>query len=211
MPTHRTPYPGFVPTGIMLALCTLLTGCPSPYEWRHENQWDSREQIGMAEASQVKLRSAQSRVFDTNDTRRILEAVVSSMQDMNFKVQVLDEELGVVSGKLLMSFERPASFYWTYNLYDDQSLLLFSRNYRDWGPFWHRSDLVRLTITVRKRNQKQSVVRASAQFYLQAVENPEAYQMFFHNLERSLFLEARTDQGPDASLLLAEPNQRRSL
>jgi len=191
MPAKRTPYSGLLWAGIMLALCTLLTGCPTPYELRHENQWDSREQIGMAEASQVKLRAAQSRVFDTNDSRRILVAVVSTMQDLNFEVQVLDEELGIVSGKRLMSFERPAFHDRTYYLHDDQSLLLFSRNSRTWGPFWYRSDLVRLTVTVRKRNEKQSVVRASAQFYLQAVESPEPYQMFFNALEKTLFLEAQ--------------------
>jgi hypothetical protein len=191
MPVHRTPYSGFLPMGFVLAFCFLLVGCPTPYEWRHENQWDAREQIGMAEASQVKLRVAQSRVFDTNDSRRILEAVVSTMQDLNFEVLVLDEELGVVSGKLLMAFERPAYYFPFYHLYDDQSLLLFSRNDRTWGPFWHRSDLVRLTITVRKRNEKQSVVRASAQFYLKAVENPEPYQVFFQTLEQSLFLEGQ--------------------
>jgi hypothetical protein len=194
MPVQRTPYSGFLPMGFMLAFCLMLLGCPSPYELRHENQWDSREQIGMAEASQVKLRAAQSRVFDTSDSRRILQAVVSTMQDLNFKVQVLDEELGVVSGKLLMSYERPYYPDLFYNLYDDQRLLLFSRNYRMWGPFWHRSDLVRLTVTVRKRNEQQSVVRASVQFYLQAVENPEPYQMFFHTLEKSLFLEGHTVQ-----------------
>jgi hypothetical protein len=182
--------------GFVLAICLLLVGCPTPYEWRHENQWDSREQIGMAEASQVKLRAAQSRVFDTNDSRRILEAVVSTMQDLNFKVQVLDEELGVVSGNLLMSFERPAFWDPSFYLHDDQSLLLFSRNNRNWGPFWHRSDLVRLTVTVRRRNEKQSVVRASVQFYLKAVENPEPYQMFFRTLEQSLFLEGHSVQDP---------------
>ena len=189
MPVQRAPYYGF-----LLAVCLLLPGCPSPYELRHENQWDSREQIGMAEASQVKLRAAQSRVFDTSDSRRILQAVVSTMQDLDFKVQVLDEELGVVSGKLLMSFERPYYPDLSYNLYDDQSLLIFSRNYHTWGPFWHRSDLVRLTVTVRKRNEKQSVVRASVQFYLQAVESPEPYQMFFRILEQSLFLEGHAVQ-----------------
>ena len=196
MSVQRTPYCGLLPTGFMLAFCFLLLGCPTPYELRHENQWDAREQIGMAEASQVKLRAAQSRVFDTSDSRRILEAVVSTMQDLNFKVQVLDEELGVVSGKLLMSFERPYFPDLFYNLYDDQSLLIFSRNFHTWGPFWHRSDLVRLTVTVRQRNEKQSVVRASVQFYLQAVENPEPYQMFFRTLEQSLFLEGHSVQGP---------------
>jgi hypothetical protein len=197
MPNHRTPFTGFLPTGFMLAICCVLQGCPTPYEWRHENQWDSREQIGMAEASQVKLRAAQSRVFDTTDSRLVLEAVVSTMQDLNFMVEVLDEELGVVSGKFFAQLER-SSFYLDpfYHLYDDQSLLLFSRTYRTWGPFWHRSDLVRLTVTVRKRNERQSVVRASAQFYVQAVEDPEPYQMFFRTLEQSLFLEGHPVQDP---------------
>ncbi len=187
MPVHRTPYSALLPAGLLLGIF-LLSGCPTPYEWRHENQWDSREQIGMAEASQVKLRDAQSRVFDTNDTRRILEAVIDTMQDLNFKVQVLDEELGVVSGTLLMSFERPSYPDRSYDLYNDRSLMIFSRNSRTWGPFWYRSDLVRLTVTVRKRNEKQSVVRASVQFYLKAVESPETYQAFFRTLEKSLYL-----------------------
>jgi len=184
-------------SGCLLAGCFLLAGCwPMPYEWRHENQWDSREQIGMAEASQVKLRAAQSRVFDTVDSRRILQAVLSIMQDLNFTVQVLDEELGLVSGKLLVPLERPPYFNDRfYTLYDDQSLLIFSKNYLDWGPFWHRDDLVRLTVTVRKRNETQSVVRASVQYYLQAVENPEPYQRFFQALEKTLLLEGHGVQG----------------
>jgi len=197
MPFHRTPFSCSLPTGVMLALCCLLQGCPTPYEWRHENQWDSREQIGMAEASQMKLRAAQSRVFDTADSRRILEAIVSTMQDLNLMVEVLDEELGVVSGKLFVPLERPTlGFDPFYHLYDDQSLLLFSRTYRTWGPFWHRSDLVRLTVTVRKRNEQQTVVRASAQFYLRAVEEPEPYQKFFRTLEQTLFLEGHPVQEP---------------
>jgi hypothetical protein len=192
------PHRRLLPACCLLSACSLLTGCwPTPYEWRHENQWDSREQIGMAEASQVKLRSAQSRVFDTVNTQRILEAVVSTMQDLNFTVQVLDEELGLVSGKQLLELERPGSgLNLFYNLYDDQRLLIFSRNYLNWGPFWHRDDLLRLTVTVRKRNETQSVVRANAQFYLKAVENPEPYQRFFNFLEKTLFLEAHLFKEP---------------
>ena len=48
-----------------LILCVVLNGCPTPYELRHQDQWDSRDQIWLSEHSQVKLRAAQSRVFDT--------------------------------------------------------------------------------------------------------------------------------------------------
>ena len=109
--------------------------------------------------------------------------------------EALDEELGVVSGKLFVPLERPSmGFDPIYHLYGDRSLLIFTRTYRTWAPFWHRSDLVRLTVTIRKRNEKQSIVRASAQFYLRAVEDPEPYQKFFRTLEQALLLEGQAVQ-----------------
>lgn len=192
MPFHRPPSAGQLRTGLLVGLCLLLLGCPGPYELRHQNQWDSKEQIWLSEASQVKLRAAQSRVFDTTDRRKLLEAAIATMQDLNFMIEVLDEELGIVSGKFFAPLERPDIVYDPYyHLYDDQSLLIFTKTYRTWAPFWHRNDLVRLTVTVRQRNEKQSVVRASAQFYLQPVEDPVPYQKFFRTLEQSLFLEGR--------------------
>ena len=176
----------------IVGLCLLLQGCPSPYEWRHQDQWDSREQIWLSEESQVKLRAAQSRVFETADRRRTLEAIVDAMQDLGFMVQVLDEELGIVSGKRFELLERPSiGMDPYYHLYDDHSLLIFTKSYHTWGPFWHRSDLVRLTVTVRKRNETQLVVRASAQYYLRAVEDPAPYQKFFRTLEQALFLQGQ--------------------
>ena len=180
---------------IAIGTCLLFAGCPTPYELRHEDQWNSHEQIWLSEESQVKLRAAQSRVFETTDRRRTLEAVIATMQDLGFMVEVLDEDLGVVSGKKFEPLERPS--YGVdpyYHLYDDQSLIIFTKTYRTFGPFWHRSDLVRLTVTVRKRNEAQLVVRASAQFYLKALEDPAPYQKFFRTLEQALFIQAQTVQ-----------------
>jgi hypothetical protein len=47
-----------------------------------------------------------------------------------------------------------------------------------------------MTVTVRKRNEAQLIVRASAQFYLRALEDPQPYQKFFRTLEQALFLQA---------------------
>jgi hypothetical protein len=47
---------------------------------------------------------------------------------------------------------------------------------------------VRITVTVRRRNEKQLVVRANAQFYLHAVEHAEPYQRFFAALEQAMGL-----------------------
>jgi len=171
------------------------TAC-TPYEIRHEIQWDSRDQIWLSEASQVKVRAAQSRVFDTADRRAMIEAVVVTFQDLGFQVEVLDEELGIVSGKKFVGLEKPSiGFDPTYFLYDNESLVVFTRSYRRWGPFWHRSDLVRLTVTVRERSQKQLIVRASAQFYLRPIEDPEPYQEFFRTLEQARFVDQQLAGG----------------
>jgi len=174
--------------GVVL-LISLAAGC-SPYEWRHDNQWDSRDQIWLSEASQVKVRAAQSRVFDTADRLTTIQAVVSACQDLGFAVEVLDDTLGIVSGKKFDDYE---SLPWgdpSYHLYRDDGLLILTRQFRSWGPFYHRSNLVRLTVTIRPRGDKQLVVRASAQYYLKAIESPEPYQQFFRTLEQALFIQA---------------------
>jgi hypothetical protein len=189
-----------------LAASLLLVAC-SPYAYRHEIQWDSRTQIYRAEASQVKVRAAQSRVFDTSDKLRVLGAVVETFQDLGFQIEVLDEDLGVVSGKKFTNLERPEVVVDpAYFLYDEECLIVFTKAYRSWGPFWHRSDLVRLTVTVRERNETQLIVRGSAQFYLRPIESPEPYQKFFRSLEKALFLEGQ--RSPDTSAIA--PDHRSS-
>ena len=177
--------------GAWLLLTVWLTGC-SPYELRHENQWNAREQIWLSESSQLKVRSAQSRVYDTTDRRRLLEAIVSTLQDLDFKVEVLDEDLGIVSGKKFVDIEEPFGIDPTYLLYRPDTILLLTRNYRTWGPFWHRSNLVRFTATIRPRGETQLMVRVNAQFYLRAVEDPAPYQKFFRTLEQALFVQGQT-------------------
>jgi hypothetical protein len=177
---------------MLLAFALLLVGCATPYEMRHDNQWDGRDQIWLSEESQVKLRAAQSRVFETTDRRRLLEAVIDAMQDLDFKVEVLDEELGIVSGKKFVNNEDAFGVDPSYLLYQPDTLLFLTRNYRTWGPFRHRNNLVRFTITVRPRGESQLVVRASAQFYLRAVEDPLPYQRFFRTLEQAVFLKSHT-------------------
>lgn len=176
---------------MLLWSVVVCSGC-SPYDMRHANQWNSRDQIWLSEASQVKVRAAQTRVFDTTDRRKLLEGVIATMQDVDFRIDVLDEELGIVSGKKYIDLEGPQGAGTSYLLYRSDQLLFMTRNYRSWGPFWNRDDLVRFTVTIRRRGETQSMVRASVQHYLRAVETPEIYQPFFRALEQALFLQAQT-------------------
>ncbi len=50
---------------------------------------------------------------------------------------------------------------------------------------------LRMTVTVRTRGTTQLLVRASAQYNLVQVEEPEPYQNFFVALGKAMFLEAQ--------------------
>ena len=54
--------------GLAIFLGLAISGCAfTPYEARHEMMSDSRSQIWLSEARQVKTRAAQSRVFEDAD------------------------------------------------------------------------------------------------------------------------------------------------
>ena len=59
-----------------------------------------KEQLLGAE-EQVKLRSMQSRVFDTTDKKKTLRTVIATMQDLGFVIDKADETLGTISGTKL--------------------------------------------------------------------------------------------------------------
>ena len=175
--------------------CLLAAGC-APWEQRFAIHWNARDEIWRADESQVRVRNAQSRVFDTSDRLRAVEAVVATFQDLGFQIEVLDETLGLVSGKSFVALDEPpaAGTDASYSLYDEESLLVFARTFRSWGPFYHRGNLVRLTVTVRARNPKQLIVRASAQYCLQPVEDAEPYRNFFTLLARAMLLEGEIEE-----------------
>jgi hypothetical protein len=61
----------------------------------------SRQQLLAAEQSQVKLRSIQTRAFDTTDKPGTLRAVMATLQDLGFVVDDADDVLGTVSATKL--------------------------------------------------------------------------------------------------------------
>jgi len=176
---------------LVLLVSLMFQGCAM--QWGAEIQWNSRSQILLSEDSQVKLRSIQSRVFDTTDRAKILRVSVATMQDLFFDIDVLDEELGIISGKKWFNNNSSWADHPTYYLYETDELLIFNTNFRSWGPFNYRKDLTRMTITVRPKEKTRMLVRASVQYNIRAVEDPEMYQKFFKTLGQSLFLEAQAE------------------
>ena len=70
-------------------------------QWGAAIQWNSKDQILMSESSQVKMRSIQTRVFDTTDKDKLMRAIISTLQDLYFDIDVMDGEFGIVSAKKL--------------------------------------------------------------------------------------------------------------
>lgn len=115
----------------------------------------SQERLLALDESQVKLRSMQTRAFDTEDKEKVMRSVIATMQDLDFVLEKADQTLGTVTG---MKFRGNVT--------------------------------IRMTVSVRAR-EKQMLVRANAQYGLEAVENPQPYQDFFTALEKSMFLAAQ--------------------
>jgi ABC-type glycerol-3-phosphate transport system substrate-binding protein len=72
---------------VVLVMCIFLAGCATAPKKAFE-----------ASESQVKLRSMQTRAFDTTDSKKMMQTVISTMQDLNFVIDKADLTLGSVTG-----------------------------------------------------------------------------------------------------------------
>ena len=142
-------------SGILTAaIVTLiaLSGCTS-----------SKEQLLKMDESQVKLRSMQTRAFDTTEKDKMLRTVISTLQDLGYIVNEANEVIGTVSAR---------------------------KTHIRYRVFKKIESPLLITVIVRPRGETQLLVRANAQYNQKAVEDPLVYQNFFTVLEKSIFLTA---------------------
>lgn len=71
---------------ICISLVLLVAGCAP-----------STKHILSSSESQVKLRSIQTRVFDTTDKPKAMRSVIATLQDLGFVIDKADDVLGSVS------------------------------------------------------------------------------------------------------------------
>ncbi len=72
---------------VILFLIFILSGCATTAGKAFETN-----------ESQVKLRSMQTRAFDTTDKEKMMRTVISTMQDLDFVIDKADLMLGSVTG-----------------------------------------------------------------------------------------------------------------
>ncbi len=80
----------FIAALYLFLSCLCFWGCES-----------SRSQVLAAQESQVKLRSMQSRIFDTTDKIKTLRTAMDTLQDLGFVIDKADDVLGSVSATKL--------------------------------------------------------------------------------------------------------------
>ncbi len=68
-------------------------------------QTNSSKQLLKTDESQVKMRSIQTRAFDTTDKNKMLRTVIATLQDLGFVVDKADEVLGSVSATKLDGYQ----------------------------------------------------------------------------------------------------------
>ena len=72
---------------IVLVVCFAISGCATTASKAFES-----------DQSSVKLRSMQTRAFDTIDKKKMMQTVISTMQDLDFVIDKADLMLGSVTG-----------------------------------------------------------------------------------------------------------------
>ena len=80
---------------VCAAMLILLsaTGCPT-----------TQQRLLDSDVDQLKIRSIQTRSFDTTDRRAVLRATVATLQDLGFVVDKADADLGTVTATKLAGY-----------------------------------------------------------------------------------------------------------
>jgi hypothetical protein len=78
---------------LFFALVVFLAGCAT-----------TQQRLLDSEASQVQLRSIQTRAFDSTDKEKTLRTVMATLQDLGFVLDKADATLGTVSATKLKGY-----------------------------------------------------------------------------------------------------------
>ena len=117
------------------------------------------------DATQLQIRSVQSRVFDTADRIGLMRAVIATLQDLDFVIDDADSELGVITATRMSGYLLSATVLVTEK--DSERLQVRARMQTGWTPLVEHSV-----------NELE-------------ISNPiseDAYQEFFYSLRKNLNL-----------------------
>ena len=126
------------------------------------------------DATQLQIRSIQSREYEVTDWIRVMRAVIATLQDLDFVIDEADSELGVITATRMSGYLLSATILVTEK--DPERLQVRARMQTGWTPL------------------------AEGSVYELQISNPiseDAYQEFFSSLRKNLFLTSRWSPLPE--------------
>ena len=128
------------------------------------------------DATQLQIRSVQSRVYDVTDRIRLMRAVIATLLDLDFVIDEADSDMGVITATRMSGYLLSATVLVTDK--DDAHLQVRARMQTGWTPLAETA--------VREVHMSDTVP-------------DDTYQEFFYSLRQNLFLTSLWSPLPERS------------
>lgn len=173
--------------GILFAI-GFLTACQTTN--------DVAKAIGKPPENAVALRALQTRRFDSQNGKVLLEATTQTLQDLGFTISEASSEVGVIVASKQRDAEESGQVAGQVGLMILMALLGSAHN-----PTWDQEQTIRVTVSALPvSNGRQTEVRTSFDRILinnygnawkaELLMEPPLYKEFFEKLSAAAFLEA---------------------
>ncbi|MGC8791494.1 MAG: hypothetical protein ACP5PO_08340 [Desulfurella sp.] len=138
--------------------------------------------INLAESvSTFKIRSYQTRTYDTTNTKMVLKAMVNALQDEGFVIKVLNTDMGLITAERTFQTINKAQQFW-YGVqygYDVATIVEGNISVDQFG----NQTKVRANFIKKVVNTKGGITKVNQ------IEDPKLYQEFFAQAQKSIFIE----------------------
>ncbi|WP_456465743.1 hypothetical protein [Persephonella sp.] len=134
--------------------------------------------------SQLEIRSYQTKVFDTKNTKLVMKAVVDTLQDNGFIIKNANTDLGIIVATKEADIESKTQAFFATLLFGYQARWKKVQQVEssvNVSPFGGKTK-VRAVFTVKVLDNKGNPVE------IINIDNPKYYQDFFSKVNKSLFV-----------------------
>jgi len=136
--------------------------------------------------TQLEIRQMQTRDYEAQDMRTIMESMLNVLQDDGFMVKQVDMDLGFFNATKETDVENRKESSWqkfwygrNYAIYKKNAIMDCTANVSEFGSEMR----VRVTFQVKVMNNKGGVVS------VRQVDDPKYYQDFFSKVDKGIFIE----------------------
>lgn len=130
--------------------------------------------------TQLQIRQMQTHVFDTQDYRLVMKAMLNVLQDEGYVVKNVDVSLGFLTATKELEERRPINWWFSEQpTWVNQVVIDVTANITEY------EDKIRVRVNFQvKEIDNQGVV-----YSIRQVENPDFYQTFFSKVSKSIFIQ----------------------